>query len=254
LNTILSSSITGFHVRLRRIINQKTGRTLIIPIDHGITIGPVNGLIDIRNTISSAAKAGADAIMLRPGLMKAVIETESKDLGIILCLTGRFDRGIDHVQLNSVEYAVKSGADAICAEFKLGSDGDLENAKIASEIAERAHEYGLPVLMTIYALPEYVKKMGPDAYSHACRIGEELGADIIKTSLPSEPSIIEKCLNAVRIPIVVAGGGVVNQQQLFKNIKSAIDLGVSGAAIGRNVWANTNALEITQRLRTIIHE
>lgn len=254
MSTLVNSNSAGHGVRLQRIFKKETGRTLIIPLDHGITSGPIAGLSDVKKVISDAAEAGADAIMLRPGLMDAVLETDSKKLGIILRLTGRLERGVDHVQLNSVEHAIRCGADAVCAEFKLGSDGSLENAKIASEIAERAHAYGLPVLLTIYAMPEYVKKFGPKAYENACRIGEELGANFVKTALPPDPEVISNCLKSVRIPIVIAGGETMHSAKLLEDVQTAVDLGIAGAAIGRNVWGNDDPILIAQKLSSIIHE
>lgn len=253
MNYLATSNSAGQHLRMRRIFNKSTGRSLIIPLDHGITFGPIPGLIDVTRVITDAEKGGADAIMLRPGLINAVLEADATNLGIILCLTGRFDRGVDHVELNSVEYAAKCGADAVCVEFKLGSDGDLENARFASKLAETAHNLGLPVLMTIYALPEYVQKMGSFAYAHACRIGEELGADFIKTSLPSDMNIVEECLKSVRVPLIVAGGNHYNSNELIDNVESMIEMGISGAAIGRNVWGNENPQQMIHKLSSVIH-
>ena len=42
----------GKQVRLERIINRETGRTIIVPMDHGVTIGAVDVLIDMRETVN----------------------------------------------------------------------------------------------------------------------------------------------------------------------------------------------------------
>ena len=31
----------GKSIRLERIINRDTGRTIIVPLDHGVTVGPI---------------------------------------------------------------------------------------------------------------------------------------------------------------------------------------------------------------------
>ncbi|MBP1999937.1 DhnA family fructose-bisphosphate aldolase class Ia [Paenibacillus shirakamiensis] len=248
------NNVAGQWIRLRRILNPHTGRSLIIPLDHAITSGPVKGLTHPSKIVTMAAQSGADAVMLRPGLIHAVAETDSKNLGIILALTGRFDRGIDHVLLNSVEHALRYGADAICTEFKFGSDGDLENAKMASEITERAHQYNLPVLMTIYAIPGQVQRLGEGAYAHACRIGEELGADMVKIYLPNDEEVIQSCLDAVSVPLIMAGGSKSNTDEFYDHVETAIQLGVAGAAIGRNIWEHDNSSEIASKLAAIIHE
>ncbi len=250
----ISSIYAGYQLRLNRIINKNTGRTLVIPFDHATSAGILPGLGDVKKIVDISAEAGADAIMLRPGLMKDVAMANSKNLGIILCLTGRLDRGVDHVELNTVEYAIKCGADSICAEFKMGSDGDLQNAHLASLIVEKAHENGMPVLMTIYAQPSFVEKFGSSAYAYTCRVGEELGADIVKTSIPCEEKIIKSCIDNVRIPLIVAGGSNVTEEELISNIDFAVSKGISGAAVGRNVWGSPNSYDLVCKLRKVIHQ
>lgn len=249
----ISSLYAGYLVRLNRIMNKNTGKTLVIPFDHGSSAGILSGLEDVKKIVDISAEGGANAIMLRPGLMKEVAMANSRNLGIILCLTGRFDRGVDHVELNTVDYAIKCGADAICAEFKLGSDGDLENAHLASLIAERAHENGMPVVMTIYAQPDFVKRIGTSAFAYACRVGEELGADIVKTSIPCDKEIIKSCTDNVKIPLIVAGGSNITEEQLLSNIEFSVSNGISGAAVGRNVWGSSNPVKLVHKLKEVIH-
>lgn len=253
MTSISRRSSVGPCIRLRRIFHPETGRTLIIPLDHAAADGLLPGLADSRRIIRTAAAAAADAVMLRPGLMDAVVETDSRGLGVILMLTGRLSRGVDHVLFNTVEHAARCGADAVCAEFKLGAAGDLDNVKVVAEVAERAKEHGLPVLVTTYAVAEYVGRVGPSAYAQACRICEELGADMIKTALPPDPEIVRACLEAVRVPIILAGGGGGRTEEVLAHIRSAIALGVAGAAVGRNVWGHPDPLETARRLRDVVH-
>ena len=36
----------GKKIRLERIIDRDSGRTVIVPMDHGTTMGPIEGLVD----------------------------------------------------------------------------------------------------------------------------------------------------------------------------------------------------------------
>ena len=49
-------SSIGKAIRLERIINRNSGRTVIVPMDHGITLGPIRGL---RQLLSSQDRVGA---------------------------------------------------------------------------------------------------------------------------------------------------------------------------------------------------
>ena len=34
----------GKRIRIERILNRKTGRCVIVPMDHGVSVGPVAGI------------------------------------------------------------------------------------------------------------------------------------------------------------------------------------------------------------------
>ena len=53
-------NMLGKQVRLQRILNRNTGRTVIVPMDHGLTAGPMAGLTDMRATVSKVAEGGAN--------------------------------------------------------------------------------------------------------------------------------------------------------------------------------------------------
>lgn len=42
----------GKSIRMERIFNRRTGRTVIVPMDHGLTVGPIGGLIDLQEAVN----------------------------------------------------------------------------------------------------------------------------------------------------------------------------------------------------------
>ncbi|MFC8538533.1 class I fructose-bisphosphate aldolase [Streptomyces sp. NPDC057249] len=241
----------GHLLRLRRILGAD-GRTTVLPLDHAITFGPRGGLESASSVIDVARRAGFHAVMLRPGLVPAVLDTDTRDLGMILCVTGRLDRGVDHVLLNSVEQAAASGADAVCAEFKLGSDGELANAQVVSTVAEEAHRMGLPLLVTVYALPDILDRNGTDAHVHACRIAEELGADLVKSGLPDDEEVVRRCVAATTVPLIVAGGTADGPDALVGRVGRAVAAGAAGAAVGRGIWGSPDPYGTALRVRRAV--
>lgn len=241
---------SGVELRMNRIFS-KNNRLFLLPLDHGINIGYEPNL-NVRKQVEIAVKNNVDAIMIRPSMAKFISDLDLENTNIIMALTGKFDRRIDHLQLNTVEYAIQCGADAVCSEFKFGSEGDLENANISSFVSEQAHNYGIPHLITVYVREEQLKRSGVKAYAHACRIAEELGADIIKIFLPEDEEIIRMCRQTVNIPIITAGGDVVDDKSLVSRVKFYIDNGIDGVAIGRNVWANDDVDGITEKIKEVL--
>ena len=58
----------GKLIRIERIINRKTRKTVIVPMDHGVTVGPIKGLINMSKTVDLIADGGANAVVGHLGL------------------------------------------------------------------------------------------------------------------------------------------------------------------------------------------
>jgi DhnA family fructose-bisphosphate aldolase class Ia len=244
--------VDGRSLRLRRIL-RPDGRTLVVPLDHALALGPAGALADPAGVVATAVAGGADAVMLRPGLLRALAVPGAERLGNILMLTGRLTTGLDHVGLNTVEHAATLGADAVGTEFKFGTPGDLANVALIARLAEEAHALGLPMLVIVYTQPGIVAERGPGAYAHACRVAEEVGADIIKTALPDDDAVIAEAVGCVGVPIVVAGGESRPRAELARTLAHALDLGVAGAAVGRNAWGGDDPVGTVAALAATVH-
>ncbi|VVB70487.1 2-amino-3,7-dideoxy-D-threo-hept-6-ulosonate synthase [uncultured archaeon] len=57
----------GTSIRLERIFNRSTGNAVIIPMDHGVTVGPIRGIGSIKDIAAAVALGGADAAIVHKG-------------------------------------------------------------------------------------------------------------------------------------------------------------------------------------------
>ena len=80
--------MVGKQIRLERIMNRDTGRTVIVPMDHGVTVGPIDGLIDMKTTVNAVASGGANAIVIHKGIVTSGHRRRGKDVGLIIHLSG----------------------------------------------------------------------------------------------------------------------------------------------------------------------
>ena len=106
----------GKRIRMERIMDRNSGKTVIIPMDHGVTIGPVAGLINMQETINAVAIGGANAIILHKGLVEAGHRRKGKDVGLIVHLSASTQLAPDpssKTMVCTVEEAIKLGADAV---------------------------------------------------------------------------------------------------------------------------------------------
>jgi len=57
-------------------------------MDHGVTVGPIEGLADMRITVSKVVAGGANAILMHKGMVRAGHRGAGKDVGLIIHLSG----------------------------------------------------------------------------------------------------------------------------------------------------------------------
>lgn len=240
----------GLNRRLKSLQIGNTGKYFILPVDHPMAQGIGENIKNLNELLPKIQ--GKSAVMIRPGMLKRVNPSLLKDVGIIACLTGKLDIGVDHIKINSVKHAISLGADAVNVEFKFGGDGDLENVRICSELIEEAHKYDLPVLVTVYCQPRVLEKYGLDAYSYAIRICEELGADLVKTYIPNSNNLVKKCIANSNIPIIIAGGEKMNSQIFLGNTKEYLEQGISGVAFGRNLFESDDPIMLSSAISELI--
>ena len=80
-------TILGKRIRMERIINRNTGKTVIVPMDHGISVGPISGLEDMKAIIQKVAEGGANAIVEHKGLVGEGHRGSGRDIGLIIHLS-----------------------------------------------------------------------------------------------------------------------------------------------------------------------
>src|SRR3989304_5668802 len=124
--------MVGKEIRLRRIFDQKSGKTVIVPMDHGISLGPVKGIADIRSTIDKVAEGGASAIVIHKGLVPFAGPSVGSRLSLIVHLSASTSLSPDpnhKVLVAGADDAVALGADGVSIHCNIG--GDFEDEMVA---------------------------------------------------------------------------------------------------------------------------
>ncbi len=174
----------GKKIRLERIIDRNSHRTVIIPMDHGVTVGPIEGLADMRAAVSKVVAGGANAVLMHKGVPRFCHRGEGKDVGLIIHLSGGTSMSPDpnaKELVCTIEEAIKLGADAVSVHINLGAETDKEMLRQLGYIGERCYEWQMPLLAMMYTRgPKIKDEYDVENVKHAARVGAELGADIVK--------------------------------------------------------------------------
>lgn len=248
----------GKKIRLERIINRHTGRTVIAPIDHGVSNGPMKGIIDIDKTVESISQGGADAILMHKGIVEQGHRGYGKDIGLIVHLsasTSLAPNPNNKVIVTSVEKAIQLGADAVSVHVNLGSETESEMLQELGEISETCSYWGIPLLAMMYPRGQKVEnEHDVELVKHAARVGSELGVDIVKTNYTGDPDSFKEVVEGALVPVVIAGGPKVDtDEELLQMVKDSIEVGGAGVAFGRNLFQAENPGKITKAISEVVH-
>ncbi|MEM1539813.1 MAG: 2-amino-3,7-dideoxy-D-threo-hept-6-ulosonate synthase [Candidatus Bathyarchaeia archaeon] len=246
---------TGKSRRMRRIFGDD-GRTVIIPMDHGVTSGPIQGLVNMQNIIDKIAAGGADAVVLHKGVAKNV---DSGRLGLIIHVSASTKMGPDanwKVNVCSVEEAIRLGCDAVSVHVNLGADHEHEMLAELGKLADECDAWGVPLLAMMYPRGTRIaNEHDPQLVAHVARVGAELGADVIKTNYTGDPESFRKVVEGCPVPLIIAGGPKIDSiKSLLEMVYNATKVGCAGVSIGRNVFQYENPTAITRALVGIVHK
>jgi len=242
----------GMKNRLSRIFNAKTGRSVMLAVDHGYFQGPTTGLRNIKKT-TDPLLTYADALMITRGALRNWIPAEM-DKPVILRVSGGqsiLKELSNEIITTSIEDVIRVNASAITCSVYIGGEHEKQSIKNLSKIVDQGQDYGIPVL----AVTAVGKEMTRDSkyLSLACRICVELGAHIVKTYYCERAfeEVIEACGN---VPVVIAGGKKIEERAALKMAKDAIKAGAVGVDMGRNVFQSNNPVGMIKAVRAIVHD
>lgn len=244
---------------MERILDRKDKRTIIVPMDHGISSGPISGLEDMTEAVDSVVEGGANAVLLHKGIVGLGHRGYGKDVGLIIHLSGSTSMAPDPNAkrlVTTVEQAVKMGADAVSVHINVGADTEAEMIQDLGMVSEVAEEWGMPLLAMMYPRGPKVKDpYDVEAVKLAARIGAELGADIVKTNYTGDPDTFKEVVEGTAVPVVIAGGEKAKDiKGVLQTVRDSIDSGGAGVAMGRNIFQADDPVKMVKAVNAVVHQ
>ena len=241
--------------RLNRIF-QSNGRAFIVAFDHGLLDGPAPGMEQPAATLEQIVAGGADAILTSYGTATRFAQIIAP-LGLIL----RMDGGGTTLgemgpgsQFYSIEDAIRIGADAVAVSAFPGADNEEESLAILAHVIGEAHRWGIPVMGEMvpggFDSPDHMRTA--ESIAIAARVGAELGSDWVK--IPYADGF-ERVSSTCYAPAVILGGAKKgSEKEMLEKIRTALDVGAKGVAIGRNIFQADNPQAMVTAVAALIHK
>ena len=240
----------GIKDRLSRIFNPRSGNTVMLAFDHGYIMGPTSGLERMDLTITPLIEY-ADCIMCTRGALRSIVPpTSNKPISLRYSAGTTVLTDLNDECLLDIEDAIRVNASALAIMVAIGSKFEAVTVRNLVRTADLGAKYGIPTL----GVTAVGKELTRDAryLALASRICAENGATFVKTYYCE--SGFEQVVAACPVPIVIAGGKKLPEDEALEFAYQAIQQGAAGVDMGRNVFQSDHPVAMIQAVRAVVHD
>lgn len=240
----------GMKNRIDRIFNQKSGRTVMLAVDHGYFQGPTTGLKEPKKIIAQLLPY-SDCLFVTRGILRTSVEPNT-NVPVFLRVSGGpsilGDLSNEDIT-TSMNEALRLNATGVGLSIFVGEKNEDRTISNLGRLVNSAVEYGMPVL----AITAVGREMTRDSryLALACRIAAEIGANMVKTYYCED---FEEIIKTCPIPVVIAGGKKIPERDALQMAHDAIKSGAVGVDMGRNIFQSENPVAMIQSIRAIVHD
>ena len=254
----------GKALRLKRLIQEPSGKSIICALDHGMTSPSFfDRLVELDERVRETIDGGANVIMMSKGMIERFSGAFRPETSFAMLLTasalGAVDRPV--VRIGEVEEAAQHGADAVVVFVALEGENEPEMIRFVAKVGEDCERLGIPFIAeaefpTTYApVEELNEAFGSEYLLRNVRLCAELGADIVKTNWSGDQESFARVVAATSgVPVVLAGGSRVTDLELLSRMRMAVDVGAIGCSVGRNIFLHDSPEAVTRALARVIRE
>ncbi|MDA8155987.1 MAG: 3-hydroxy-5-phosphonooxypentane-2,4-dione thiolase [Actinomycetota bacterium] len=239
----------GIKNRLSKIFNPKTGKTVMLAVDHGYFQGPTTGLRDMKNILPLVPQA--DCLFATRGILRTSIDPAVRTSVCLRVSGGPSILGelSNEDIIISMEEALRLNASGVGMSIFVGAKNEDRTISSLGRLVNEAQRYGMPVL----AITAVGKEMARDAryLGLACRMAAEIGANFVKTYYCED---FHKVVEGCPVPVVIAGGKKLPEMDALEMTSGAIKAGAKGVDMGRNIFQSDSPVGMMKAVRAIVHK
>lgn len=241
----------GVQNRLARVFNSRTGRTVMLAVDHGYFQGPTTGLERIDLAIAPLVPY-ADALMITRGALRTSIPSDMQRPIVLRCSGGQsiLKELSNELVAVDIQDAIRLNASSMAVQVYVGGEHEHQSIGNLVKVVDIGNRYGIPTL----AVTGVGKELVRDAkyLGLATRICAEIGAQFVKTYYCEKDFC--KVAAGCPVPILIAGGKKLPEREALRIAHQAVNEGAAGVDMGRNVFQSEAPLAMLQAVCAIVHE
>ena len=241
----------GMKKHLANIFDPKSGNTVMFAFDHGYFMGSTAGL-ERLDLVIPKLMGSIDCLMGTRGALRTCVPPENRKAVALRVSSGSsmLNDDLSHeVVAVDIEDAIRMNADCMAVQTFIGADGQLSSIDNLSRVINAGMRYSIPTLGVV-AVGKDMERTDR-FFKLATRIVAEMGVQMVKTYYCEN---FEQIVAACPVPIVVAGGKKLPEDEALTLAYRAIQGGARGLDMGRNIFQSSHSVEMAQAIRKIVHE
>ncbi len=260
--------------RLNRLFNSRSGRCLDVAVDHGFFNQPgfLTGIESMPSVVQTLVEAAPDAVQLTVGQarhLQAIAGKEKPSLVLRTDVANIYGKELPATSFSRmiedcILQAVRLDAACVCVNlFQIPGAPEVTDQCVENilKLKPESDHYGVPMMIEPLVFQPNAQAGGymvdgdEVKITHLVRQAVELGADVIKADPTDDVSLYHKVVEtAGGVPVLVRGGGKVDDETILKRTQGLLEQGVSGIVYGRNVIQHDNPAGITRALMAMLHD
>lgn len=247
--------MNGTELRMRRLFPNAQRKLFSVPLDHSVSMGPIDGLERLAPLADELQEGGVDLLVVTKGAVREVAPAlrPSVRLGVhVSASTSLGSTANRKVLVGTATEAVGLGADLLSVQVNFGVPEEPEMLRDFGEAVDQCRTLGLPLMCMAY-----VKKANggtPEEIRHAARAAADTGADIVKTSYPGSREEFERLCGTTPVPVLIGGGVRLDDEAAFLGIvREAMASGGAGICIGRNLFQRRPLVPLARKIAHLLH-
>jgi putative autoinducer-2 (AI-2) aldolase len=242
----------GMKNRLARMFNPKSGNTVMLAFDHGYIMGPTSGLERLDVTVPPLIPH-VDVLMSTRGAFRTCISACADKP---VCLRVNYDASVLFDDMSNgggmacdIRNAVRMNASCLAVQTFIGASGEKNSLELLARVVDAGTDYGIPT-MGVVAVGKQMERT-EQFFLLATRILAENGAQLVKSYYCDG---FERVASACPVPIVIAGGKKLPEDEALDMAWRAINEGARGVDMGRNIFQAKNPAAMAQAVSKVVHE
>ncbi|MCI4339888.1 MAG: 2-amino-3,7-dideoxy-D-threo-hept-6-ulosonate synthase [Thermoplasmata archaeon] len=245
----------GKTLRMKRLFPGGDRRLFAVPLDHSVSMGPIDGLEAMAPVIDELQRGGVDLFIVTKGAVREVVPVLNGRSLLGVHISASTSLGLTpnrKVLVGTAEEAVALGADVLSVQVNFGTPEEPEMLSDLGLAVDQARRLGLPLLCMAYVKKATATTL--DDLKHAARAAADLGADIVKTSYPGSEESYKSLVRSTPVPVLIGGGVRTDDEQVFLDtVHASLRAGGAGICIGRNLFQRRPLEPLARRLAGVLH-